>query len=92
MNKNINIEEIIDFIKFNLTYEYKLINNLETIELGEWESRAYYRFVDSKNANQPNSKWKFKNNIVLEHPKFKTIVLDILEDDHLGGIEFIRYI
>lgn len=92
MNKNINLKEIIDFIKSNLSKEYKLIANLETIESGEWESKAYYRFVDSKNANQPGSKWKFKNNIILEHPKFKTIVLDILEDDHLGGIEFIRYI
>lgn len=92
MNKDINIEEIIDFIKLNLNNESKLISNLETFELGEWKSKAYYRFVDSENGNQLTSKWKFKDTIILEHPKHKTIVLDILENDHLGGIEFYEYI
>lgn len=92
MNRDINIKEIIDFIKFNLPKESNLINNLEPIEPGKWESKAYYKFVDSTNTNQPGSKWQFKENIVLEHPKFKTIVLDILENDQLGGIEFIKFI
>lgn len=92
MNKDVNIEEIIDFIKSNLTNKVNLINNLETIESGEWESKAYYRFVDSKNANQSGPKWKFKDTIILEYPKHKTIILDILEDDHLGGIEFYEYL
>jgi len=52
MNKDVNIEEIIDFIKSSLTNEVSLINNLETMESGEWESKAYYRFVDSANANE----------------------------------------
>ena len=92
MNKNINIKEIIDFIKSSLTNEVNLINNLETIESGKWESKAYYRFVDSINASQSGSKWKFKDTIILEHPKHKTIILDIIEDDHLGGIEFYEYL
>ena len=66
MNKDVNIEEIIDFIKSNLTNEVNLINNLGTIESGEWESKAYYRFVNSKNTNQSGSKWKFKETIILE--------------------------
>jgi hypothetical protein len=92
MNRDINIQEIIDFIKYNSPKESNLISNLETIESGEWESKAYYKFVDSANANQQGSKWQFKENIILEHPKFKTIVLDILENDRLGGIEFIKFI
>jgi hypothetical protein len=60
MNRDINIKEIIDFIKFNLPKESNLISNLETIESGEWESKPHYKFVDSANANQPGSKWQFK--------------------------------
>ncbi|WP_027385546.1 hypothetical protein [Chryseobacterium gregarium] len=78
MNRDINIKEIIDFIRFKLPEELNLISNLEPIKSGKWESKAYYKFVDSTNANQPGSEWQFKENIVLEHPKFKTIVLDIL--------------
>jgi hypothetical protein len=92
MNRNINIKQIIDFIKYKLPEESNLINNLEPIKHGKWERKAYYKFVDSTNANQFGSKWQFKKNIFLEHPKFKTLVLDILENDQLGGIEFTKFI
>ena len=88
MNRKIDIQEIIDFITFNLPKE----SNLNIIKFGKWESKAYYKFVDSTSANKPGSKWQFKENIILEHPKYKTIVLDILQDDQLGGIEFIKFI
>ena len=92
MNRKIDIEEIIDFITFNLLKESHLRTNLNTIKFGKWESKAYYKFVDSTDANKSGSKWQFKENIILEHPKYKTIVLDILQDDQLGGIEFIKFI
>ncbi|WP_404985699.1 hypothetical protein ACI513_00495 [Chryseobacterium sp. M5] len=92
MNRKIDIQEIIDFITFNLLKESHLRTNLNTIKFGKWESKAYYKFVDSTDANKPGSKWQFKENIILEHPKYKTIVLDILQDDQLGGIEFIKFI
>ena len=92
MNRKIDIQEIIDFITFNLLKESHLRTNLNTIKFGKWESKAYYKFVDSTDADKLGSKWQFKENIILEHPKYKTIVLDILLDDQLGGIEFIKFI
>ncbi|MCX8532263.1 hypothetical protein [Chryseobacterium luquanense] len=92
MNKNIDIKEIIDFIKINLPKESQLNINLNIIEIGEWKNKAYYKFVDSTNANKQGSKWQFKDNIILEHPKYGTLILDILKDDQLGGIEFFKFI
>ncbi len=59
---------------------------------GNWESRAYVFFVSPKNANQPGSDWQFKENIVLEHEKVRTIVIDYLKSGKIGGIEFVKYI
>lgn len=55
MNKDINIQEVIDLIKINIPEKSSLKDTLENAKNGNWESKAYYRFVDSKNANKPNA-------------------------------------
>ncbi|MDR4950780.1 hypothetical protein REB14_01125 [Chryseobacterium sp. ES2] len=92
MQRDIDIQNVIEFIIYNLPEDSILKCNLESISSGKWQSKAYYRFVDSTYANKPRSKWIFKENIILEHPTLGTIVLDILEKDQLGGIEFITLI
>lgn len=92
MNPDIDIQNVIEFIICNLPEESFLTCNLENINSGKWQSKAYYQFIDSTDANKPGSKWIFKENIILEHPKLGTLVLDILEKDQLGGIEFIELI
>lgn len=92
MKPNIDIKNVIEFIIYNLPEESILKRNLENISSGKWHNKAYYQFVDSHNANTPGSKWIFKENIILEHPKLGTLVLDVLEKDQPGGIEFINLI
>ena len=53
------------------------------------ESRAYLHFVDPANPNAPGSEWQFVDNILLEHPTEGDIVLDILTDRRVGGVEFL---
>ena len=53
------------------------------------KSPAYVYFVDPTNPNQPGSAWQFRENFVLEHPVRGDIVLDILKDGRVGGIEFL---
>jgi hypothetical protein len=55
-----------------------------------WESGAYMHFVDPADANHPGSAWQFEENLVLEHPREGTIVLDILRGRRVGGAEFLR--
>lgn len=56
------------------------------------ESKAYYHFVSSNNANKPGAVWQFEKNIMLRDPKKGNIVLDILKGNIVGGIEFLNYL
>ena len=53
------------------------------------ESVAYLHFVDSARPNKPGSEWQFDGNIMLESPSEGLIVLDILKNNRVGGVEFI---
>ncbi len=56
---------------------------------GHWESPAYVRYVSSRNPNQPGSKWQFEANVVLDHETLGMVVIDVLSEHRLGGIEFV---
>ncbi|MEM7343676.1 MAG: hypothetical protein AAF485_05500 [Chloroflexota bacterium] len=51
-------------------------------------SEAYLYFVDSQNANKPGSAWQFETNITLQSPTEGWLILDVLKDNEIGGIEF----
>lgn len=56
-----------------------------------WEGgRAYVYFVDPSDPNEPGSEWQLAENLMLQHPKEGTLVLDILTGRRVGGIEFLR--
>jgi hypothetical protein len=46
-------------------------------------------FVDPQRPNEQGSEWQFLENVVMEHPTDGTIVLDILKDGRVGGVEFV---
>jgi hypothetical protein len=69
-----------------------LSHALENCGAGEWESSAYVRYVSSRSGNVPGAEWQFKTNIVLEHPDFGTVVVDVLTENRLGGLEFLSRI
>ena len=53
------------------------------------ESDMYIRFVDPRNPNQPGSEWQFKINNIMIHPTEGALVLDVLKDGRVGGVEFL---
>jgi hypothetical protein len=53
------------------------------------ETSAYIYFVDPTNPNEPGSDWSFQENLILEDPQEGTLVLDILTNHRVGGIEFL---
>jgi len=57
-----------------------------------WRSPAYVYFVDGSNPNQPGSSWQFVTNLILEHPTEGELVLDILTEHRVGGVEFLSRI
>lgn len=49
---------------------------------------AYVRFVDVANPNAPGSDWQFDRNVVLDSSPQGMVVIDLLKDGRVGGIEF----
>lgn len=92
MNDPINIKEIIELVKQQEPDRQDIIEAIQNASGGQWTSNGYYRFVDSKNANQPGAVWQFDENIALEQENRGDIILDILKDGRIGGIEFIDLI
>ncbi|SHG37951.1 hypothetical protein [Massilia sp. CF038] len=56
---------------------------------GVWESRAYLRYVSANNPNQPASRRQLKTSVTIHHRVLGMVVLDILQGDIIGGIEFV---
>ena len=65
---------------------------MQKSERKEWIRKPYIRFVTGERPNLPGSEWQFEENVVLEHDTEGTIVLDILKDGRIGGIEFVSQI
>jgi hypothetical protein len=53
------------------------------------ESEAYIHFVDPAHPDEPDSEWQFQTNLMLQHPTEGDLVLDILDRNRVGGIEFL---
>ena len=86
------LEWIIELIRKQEPDRIDLIDQLNQSEWQEFIRRPYLRFVSGIQPNRLGSEWQFKENIVLEHEGEGTIVLDILEDGRIGGIEFVDQI
>ncbi|GAA0875786.1 hypothetical protein GCM10009118_21950 [Wandonia haliotis] len=87
-----HIEQIIELIKEQEPDRLDLIAELEKSERKKWIRQPYIYFVSGEGPNQPGSEWQFDESIVLEHETEGTIVLDILKDGRIGGIEFLSQI
>ena len=57
--------------------------------VGTWESRAYVHYVEDADKSKPGSPWQFEKSVVLSHESLGMVVLDVLSEDRLGGIEFV---
>jgi len=86
------IDWIITLIKDQEPERTDLIEQLQKSERKEWIRQPYIRFVSGVRPNLLGSEWQFEKNIILEHDTEGTIVLDILKDGRIGGIEFISQI
>jgi hypothetical protein len=92
MTDPITIADLIELVKEQEPERKDIIFALTDSIGGHWESKANYRFVNSKKANKIGAEWQFDENIVLEHDTLSTIVLDYLKDKRIGGIEFMKFI
>jgi hypothetical protein len=66
-----------------------LVSSLMSCTTALSEGKAYVRFVDPECPNQPGSEWQFDRNVSLHHPEHGQVVLDVLKDGRIGGLEFL---
>ena len=85
------IEEIIDLVRQQEPQRQDIVKSLKQCSGGKWISSGYYKFYALKNGNK-GPKWEFRENIVLEHKFLGLIVLDLLKNGRIAGIEFINLI
>jgi hypothetical protein len=69
--------------------EPELVAALTKCKRAQVESKAYIAFVVSDVPNQPGSEWQFARNVHLHDPAHGHLVLDVLEDGRVGGVEFL---
>ena len=51
------------------------------------ETKYYIYFINPKRPNKPGAEWQFADNIFLENTKYGDVVLDVLKDNRIGGVE-----
>ena len=68
-----------------------LWNILNERSIGLWKSCGYIQFISSTNANCPGADWQIKKTVMLTFDEHRDIVIDILMDLRVGGIEFLYY-
>ncbi len=90
MIEKINIEKIIKLVQEPDRHD--IVSALQNCKGGNWTSNGYYHFVDSRNPNQPGSEWQHDESIVIEQQNKGDIIIDLLKDGRIGGIEFIDLI
>ncbi|MDQ3021629.1 MAG: DUF2283 domain-containing protein [Bacteroidota bacterium] len=88
----IDIQEIIELIKEQESERTDIIESLNKCKDGYWQGSAYYCFVNSTNANKTGAEWQYVESIEIEDTVNGDIIIDLLKDGRIGGIEFLRFI
>jgi len=66
----------------------ELVDALSRCTRASVDCVAYLRFVPGERANRPGSEWQSDRAEVLEHPEHGCLILDVLQDGRIGGVEF----
>ena len=85
-------EWLIDLARAQRPQRTDIIEALRRCTRADHESPAYAHFVDPRRANKPGAEWQFAENISLEDPVEGHIVLDVLRDGSIGGVEIVSRI
>ena len=91
MKKDIDIPGIVNVVNQCLPHRGDVITALQNCRGGQWEGGGYYRFISGRNANRPGAAWQFKENILLTQKEVDLIILDVLQNGSIGGIEFVDF-
>jgi len=78
---------IIDLVKVQEPLRKDIIDALKKCKKGYWNSKAWVYFAD-----KDGPEWQIAENFILNHETKGLIVLDLLKNGKIGGIEFVKEI
>jgi hypothetical protein len=50
---------------------------------------AYVHFASAEHANRPGAEWQYRESMDLDDPEVGMVVVDVLQDGRIGGIELV---
>ncbi len=80
---------LVDLARVQKPRRPEIAEALARCTLARVESVAYTYFVDPVNANGPGAEWQFSENVILESLDRGQLVLDVLKDGRIGGVELL---
>ena len=80
---------LVDLAKEQHPEEPWLPAALAACTMARQESAAYIHFVNRADPDEPGSEWQEQTDLILKHPTEGELVLDILEGNRVGGVEFL---
>jgi hypothetical protein len=80
---------LVDLAKEQLPEETWLPAALAACTMARQESAAYIHFVSGTDPDGLASEWQAQTDLTLKHPTEGELVLDVLEGNRIGGIEFL---
>ena len=80
---------LVELAKAQVPEEPWLPAALAACTMARQDSEAYIHFVHPADSEEPDSEWEAQTDIVLKHPTEGELVLDILEGNRVGGLEFL---
>ena len=81
---------LVDLAKEQLPEEAWLPAALAACTMARQESPAYIHFVKPADSDEPISEWEVQTDLHLKHPTEGDLVLDVLEGNRIGGVEFLE--
>ena len=80
---------LVELAKEQLPDEKWLPAALAACTMAMQESDAYIHFVKGEDSDEPASEWEVQTDFNLKHPTKGDLVLDVLEGNRIGGVEFL---
>lgn len=80
---------LIELAKEQLPEATWLPGALAACTMARQESEAYIHFVKPADSDDATSEWQAQTDLTLKHPTEGELVLDILEGNRVGGVEFV---
>ncbi len=80
---------LVELAKAQLPEEEWLPGALAKCTRALQESAGYIHFVDPRDPESLGSEWGEQEDLTLHHPTEGDLVLDVLDGNRIGGVEFL---